>query len=263
MDWSVGNRELAVTVGPLVRASGGTVRSALSAITAEGVRGVQLDATLAGIRPRELDRRARQDLSALIRRSGLIAGGMDCMVPTSHLTTGPHLDRAVAALLAAITLAADLGRLDLSIALPPLADLDDEALDAVLEAADGHAVPLSLHAEHDLAALRTRVVKIGSPQVGIGLDTASCLIAGHDLAAAATRDLGSLRLADATLDRDRQWQRCPVGEGELDLTAAHLAAELTPRRGQPVVVDLARLEAPRQAMAAAVTQWRAHAPQLP
>ncbi|MEM1209544.1 MAG: TIM barrel protein [Planctomycetota bacterium] len=255
--------DLAVTVGPLVRSGGVSVRRALDAIVAAGITGVQLDATLAGTRPRELDRRARQDLLALVRRTGLSLGGLDCFVPTAHLTAGPDLDRAVAALVAAVTLAADLGRTCLSFALPTLDETPRDALDAVLEAADAHAVPLALHAEHDLDALRRLVDSIGSPTVRVGVDAASCLIASREITATATADIGSLRLADARHDRDRQWQRCALGDGELDIPAAHIAAELTPRDGRPVVLDTSRVEHPAAAMREAVAAWQAHAPQLP
>ncbi|MEM9251745.1 MAG: TIM barrel protein [Planctomycetota bacterium] len=255
--------DLAATVGPLVRSGGVGVRRALESIAQAGPAAVQLDATLAGTRPRELDTRARRDLLASVRRRGLEPGGIDCFVPTAHLAGGPDLDRAIAAVCAAIHLAADLGRLCVSLALPPIDDLPGDALDAVLAAADAHDVPLALHAEHDLDALRGLVESIGSPGMRIGVDAASCLIAGIDVAAAATADIASLRLADAKTDRDRQWSRCAVGEGELDVTAAYIAAELTSRGGRPVVLDLTRVEQPGDAMRRAVAAWRAHAPQLP
>jgi len=259
-----GNTRLAPVLRPLVASTDGTVRAAFAAIANQGLADVQLDATLPGTRPRELDRRARHDLLALARRRGLTPSGLDCFVPTAHLTAAaPELDRATAALLAAVTLAADLGRLPLSLALPPLDELAPDAFDALLEAADAHAVPLALHAEPQLTALRDKLNTLGSPLVRLGIDAASCLIADHDLNAAAASDIASLRLADAIRDRDRQWQRCPLGQGDLDLTAAYLAAELTPRLGQPVLLDLSRLDNPRAALSTAVRQWHDHAPQLP
>ncbi|MEO0586379.1 MAG: hypothetical protein AAF078_01945, partial [Planctomycetota bacterium] len=195
-----GSSDLAPTVGALVRDGGGTVRAALRAIAGAGLGHVQLDATLRGTRPRELDGRARKDLAATCTRAGLTMAGLDCFVPVSHLEPGADVDRATAALLGAVELAADLGRLCVSFAVPAMEAVDQDALDAVVEAADGHGVTLAVHGERD-DATRAWVAELGSPTVLLGVDAASALIAGRDLAAEATADIGTLRLADAARDR--------------------------------------------------------------
>jgi len=175
----------------------------------------------------------------------------------------PRLDQATAALLAAVSLAADLGRLTLSFALPPLDDVDRAALDAILEAADGHDVPLAFHAERDINHLRRWIDALGSPLYRVGIDTASCLVNDMKIGQAITVDIGSLRLADATRDIDDQWQRCPLGEGDLDLATARILADLSPRHHQPVILDLGRFSGSVRSLQWAVHAWRAQTPKLP
>ncbi|MEM6333096.1 MAG: hypothetical protein AAF823_07130 [Planctomycetota bacterium] len=256
-----GNTDLAPTVGALVRDGGVAVRAAIRGIAEAGLGHVQLDATLRGTRPRELDGRARKDLAAACTRAGLAMAGLDCFVPARHLEPGADVDRATAALLGAVGLAADLGRLCVSFAVPAMEAVDRDALGAVVEAADGHGVTLAVHGEQD-AATRAWVAELGSPTVRLGVDAASVLVAGGDVAAEATAEIGSLRLADAARDRDGQWARCAVGSGEVDVTAAWLAAELTSRGGRAVVLDLSRVERAGDAMVAGAAAWREHAPRV-
>ena len=77
---------LAPTVGPMVRSAfpgsgGGSLRRALNEIAGRGFTAVQLDATLAGIRPRDLSRTGRKDLTALLMRGGLRLAGLDLFIP--------------------------------------------------------------------------------------------------------------------------------------------------------------------------------------
>ncbi|MBL8764329.1 MAG: hypothetical protein JNM07_08680 [Phycisphaerae bacterium] len=77
-----------------------------------GFRAVQLDAAAAGGRPRELDRSARRDLAALLRRRELVLSGLDLMIPPEHFVSPAHADRAASALLAALELASELAALN-------------------------------------------------------------------------------------------------------------------------------------------------------
>ena len=137
---------LAPTLRPLVVATDGTVRAALDQVRKLGFPAVQLDATLAGIRPRELSPRARKDLAALFARNDVQIAGIDLFLPRAHYVDAQHLDRAVAATIGAIELAADLGRVTVSLSLP-VSDLKDDVKSALVEAADGHGVRLAVHAE--------------------------------------------------------------------------------------------------------------------
>ena len=85
------------------------MQAALRRMAEVGIPAVQLDATLSGIRPRELSPRTRKDLAALIQRQGLRLAGLDLFIPRSHYLESDRQDRAITAALAAIELAADLG----------------------------------------------------------------------------------------------------------------------------------------------------------
>lgn len=84
------------------------VRSAIGWVAGVGFRSVHLDAAAPEIRARDLDRSGRRDLAAAVRRASLGFTGLDLWIPAEHFEPGEHADRAHAALLGAIDLAADL-----------------------------------------------------------------------------------------------------------------------------------------------------------
>ncbi|HEX7009165.1 MAG TPA: TIM barrel protein, partial [Phycisphaeraceae bacterium] len=227
---------LSPTLTPMVRRSGGTVQAALARLTRMGFGWVQLDATLAGIRPRELNQRARKDLLALLNRQGIQAGGIDLFIPRRHYLSSQHVDRAVAATIGAIELAADLGRLPLSLALP-VQGLADDVRAALVEAADGRGVRLAVHAEDQAEALRSWVESVDLWTLGVAVDPAALLARGQDPAAYVQRwgkRLAVARLSDLEAggvvgegDADAAGAvRCAVGQGELDLTSYRVAVDL-------------------------------------
>lgn len=227
---------LAPTLAPVVRQTDGTVRNAVERLVTAGFGAVQLDATLAGVRPRELDRRARQDLLALLARRGVTAAGIDLFIPRRDFIDQTRIDRAMAATFAAVEYAADLGRLPLSVALP-VEDLSDEIRAALVEAADGHGVRLAVHAEDQPDALRDWIETVADPVLGMGLDPAALLTAKDDPVAKAMTHGGHLtvgRLSDAGTDA----VRCAVGRGELDVDAYRVSLDLAKGRTGPVVLDL-------------------------
>ncbi len=73
------------------------VRAQLSATSALGFRAVQLDVTHPQCRPRSLDRSARRDVAAALRRYELLLSGVDLLIPQRHFVEVTHLDRALAA----------------------------------------------------------------------------------------------------------------------------------------------------------------------
>jgi sugar phosphate isomerase/epimerase len=159
---------------------------------------VQLDATAPGIRPRELDRSARRDLAALLRRLRLGVSGLDLWIPTEHFLDAARAERATEAALNAIAMAGELARLAesasgavVSLALSPEVPAP---LHSVLERqADQHGVDLADHAIRDTHPEP-------DARIGIGIDPASLLLAGKDPAAAAAkagRALKCVRLSDA------------------------------------------------------------------
>lgn len=212
---------LAPTLAPLETPP----QAAFRRLASLGFRRVQLSATQAGLRPRELDGSARRDLVVTLRRREIEVGGVDLWIPPSHFGEAARVDRAVAAVVEAIRLAADLGRCPVSLELPAgeeaegvIASLRDTAMHHGVALAD-HAVPAR--------------VREG---VGLGIDPVAWLADGADPVegvVTAEDRLVSARLCDLV----RGGLRGAVGEdgGRLDL-AAYRAA-LTMRGEAAVVVD--------------------------
>ncbi|MCC7146805.1 MAG: hypothetical protein IT443_10190 [Phycisphaeraceae bacterium] len=249
---------LAPTLTPLVKQTGGTVRGALAALSEKGFTAAQLDATLPGVRPRELDQRARRDLAGTFVRSGVQLAGLDLFIPPAHFAQSDKIDRAMAATLAGIQLAADLGRLPLSLALAPK-ELSDDAKTALVEAADGCGIRLAIHAEHQFDDLLAWVKQVDLPILGIGLDPVPLLAGGQDPAQVAARHSAHLvcaRLGDwQSRSAPADGQRCAPGSGNLDLIPYRMTLDLATGRAGPVVLDLTNLTDPLLACSQAARAW--------
>lgn len=228
---------------------GPEVRALLSWVRSLGVPAVQLNAATPGVRPRDLDRSARRDLAATIRREGLTCSGLDLWIPAAHFADPARCERAVEAVVATVELAYDLGLLAsgsvvsssaaagrrspvVSIELP--ADPAPDVLRTIAERAAGRGVRVADH------AWPVRETPSGLPAIGIGIDPAAVLRAGADpsgAAAAAGRRLASARLSD--LSRSSMGQRLAPGsaDGRLDVLG-YLAALLAVGYAGPLVVDL-------------------------
>ena len=247
---------LAPTIRQIVEISG-TVTESLGRLAAMGFDAVQLDATLSGIRPRELDRRARKDLLALMARRGVRLGGIDLLIPRRHYAEPEHQDRAMQSTLAAIELAADLGRVALSLALP-VAQMQDDLKHCLVEAADGHGVRLAVHAEDQFDALEAWLCEVDLPAIGAGIDPAALLASSLDPSKAVyqtARRLVTGRLSDRSDLPEAQGTRCAVGSGDLDVSFYRVAMDLAPHRTGPVVLDLRSVSNPLSAAAVAKTAW--------
>lgn len=199
-----------------------------------GFDAVHLNVAAPGVRPRELDRSARRDLAAIIRREGLALSGADLWLPPEHLLTPAHADRALAALTNAIDLIAELSTLVrgigargtrpvLSTLLPP--ELSADALDILASAAEHAGIRIADHA----LPPREPNPRI-EPALGIGIDPAAALAAGHDPAALVSRladRLASARLSD--ISRTLGGGRVTPGskDGKLDLLAYAVALTTT------------------------------------
>lgn len=202
-----------------------------------------------GMRPRGLDRSARRDLAAQVRRNDLLVSGIDLPIPASHFMSSADADRAIAATVGALELMADLagvsmGRGYVSVTLPA----DDEKgvvgsfLPPLREASERFGVPLA-----DAAW-----------PAGVGpvsLDCAGVLASGDDIAAAVVgiaERVAAVRLADLAGSG-----RVPVGEGNLDVVGLRaVAATLLPE--VPVVAHLAGLDRPDRGMRSAKAAWFGH-----
>jgi len=250
---------LAPSLGPLVR-GGLSIRRAMRQLHRLGFTALALDLSLPGLRPRELGRYDRRELVASCRREGLEIAGAELFIPRSHYLESEHLDRALAATGEAITMAADLGRVPLSVALPVDA-WPAETGDGLLEAADRASAPLAVHAEDQLEALEAWLARAGIPGAGAGLDPASLITAGEDPPPVAARLGASLltaRLSDTRRVRDpAEAPRCVPGTGALELAGWRIACDLAPARVGPVLLDLRHLDPPLRAAAEAARAWEA------
>lgn len=229
-------------------------RAAIEWCAKAGFRAIQLDAAAAGIRPRELDRSARRDIAAVLRRGQLVLSGLDLWIPPEHLTDPSRSGRAIEAIAQAVELSSELTRLGagpaavVSVVLPPT--LSDEAKRGIANHAEQHGARI---ADHTLPAATT-APQPGSP-IGIGLDPAALLLAGQDPAQTAARAgpaLAAARLSDATMVGRAAWGQ---PGGRLDLTA-YLAALAVGGYCRPLVLDLRGLHDQARAARDAITNWR-------
>ncbi|MDX1683319.1 MAG: hypothetical protein R3336_09380, partial [Phycisphaeraceae bacterium] len=164
---------LAPAIGPLVR-SGLSVRQALDRVRAAGFEAITLDGTVRDLRARHLSRQARRDVSATLRRANLEPAGLDLFIPRPEFLQADTVDRALAATLDAIELAADLGNLPVHLALP-VDNLGSQVREALLGRADTCGVTLGVHAEDALDPLEEWIRDSAAAHLGIGLDPAALL----------------------------------------------------------------------------------------
>ncbi len=231
--------------------------------------GMQMLGTIPGLRARELDRAARRDVAAILRREGIVCGGIDLPIPPAHFAEAAHVDRALAAARDAMGLAAELVKLTEAGVMPVVAlwlprPVPMEVIRALASEADitGCAVadltwPMAMptdavdEAESSATASATQVSNL----VGSGLDAAVILMASSDPSATALRHAQTLR--QARLSDARGGKRVSVGRGILDVLAYRVALELTAkdRPSGMVVVDLEGLDDPAVALGAAVAAW--------
>jgi len=219
-------------LAPTLAALGDRPRTAIDRLAGLGFRAVQLSASQPGLRPRELDSSGRRDLKTRLSRLAMAPAGLDLWLPEAHLRDPARVDRAVAAIQAAVELAADLGRIAMSLMLPAREDAVSPItaiLDAVVEKALRFGVPLA-----DCA-----VPPSDRAEVGVGIDPAFWMSHGRNPVEAVrvhADRLRSVRLSDLA----STGERVPAGsteEGRLDLPEYRAALQAHGYDG-PVVVDL-------------------------
>ena len=259
---------LAPTLRPVVAAYGGTVQAAADALQQAKFHAVQLDGTLPGIRARDLDQRARKDLIGVFARRSLQIAGLDLFVPSRHFADPANMDRAMEATLAGIQLAADLGRLTVSIALP-VKQMTDEQKTVLAQAADGHGIGLAIHAEDQIDELLAWIKEVDMPALGAAVDPATVLGRSGDpskLVGRLGKVLKVARLNDLSVQDGSGGSsddgsgmgvglRSIVGAGDLDVVGYRIAVDLASKRTGPVVLDLRGMERPMDAAAEAARQW--------
>lgn len=211
-----------------------------------GFRALHLDASAPGLRPRELDRSARRDLAATLKRNGIGFTGLDLWIPPAHYEDAARSDRALDALGGAITLAGELGslmclgglggvggvgRVAVCVTLP--AGLDGSLRGAIGERGEREGVVIEEYGATEPGAI--------VPPLAPGFDSARAILRGEEPGEAFARvasRLRSIRLNDAD-DTGRR----PLGRGRVDLDAMlALHATLTP--SLPIVTDLRGLHDP-------------------
>ncbi|MDY7109735.1 MAG: TIM barrel protein [Planctomycetota bacterium] len=240
---------LSATFAPLPTAP----RRAFDRLREMGFGHVQLSAAQPGLRPRELDRSARRDLLATLRRRELAVSGLDVWIGPGEFLDPAKMDRAVGAMIEAIELAADLGRCPVSLTLPGRGgDSEEDAPDAgavmaaMIEAAQVRDVPLADHA----------IPVVDREYIGVGIDPAAWLARDEDPATAVSRHadrLVSLRLCDLLTSG----LRGPIGdaqEGRLDVLAYRVAAGLA-AAGRPIVVDARQWSDPWAGLKQTLDAW--------
>lgn len=217
----------------------------------EGLRGVTLDASAPGLRARELDRSARRELTALLRRRELAFVGLDLWIPPKDFLAPEKVDRAVSAALGTIELAGELGTLVgaakpiVSMLFP--AQIDPRTIEPMLESAIRHG---TIVADHRWP-IPTDDVTTNST-LGVGLDPATLLLSG---AAPAAELIGvgdrlrCVRLSDADATG-----RTMVGEGELDVNAFRTAL-MAAHHTAPIVLDVRGVADGEKAVRRGLERW--------
>jgi sugar phosphate isomerase/epimerase len=238
---------------------GSDARSGIRWLSASGVRRVQLNGAASGTRPRDLDRSARRDLAATLRREELGFTGLDLWVPSEHFIEPTRSDRALGAALSAAEMCAEIGALlgerspCLSVALP--ADCPRDVTDALSAAAESSGI---LIADHAWPWDRARLA--GDGPIGVGLDPVAPIIGGEDPALVAARAgsrLFSARLSDVSSSGGGGGAgRAPAGGpgSRLDVLT-YRAALVTIGYERDVVVDLRGLTDPAAGLAQAMESW--------
>lgn len=233
-----------------------------------GVRGVQIDATRSGLRAREMDRSARRDLAALMRRLQIACSGLDVFVPSEHFLDAQTQDRAVASVVGAIELAAELrglgavgaagvGAAELSVSVLLPRELPMDVAGMIESAADREGVRVADH------CLPLRETKAGeqsraSEVIGVGIDPAALLSAGESPAKAAARLGGRVVLARVSdVLRGVAGVRCVPGAsaGSLEVEAYRATLGVIGYRGL-AVLDLRGVSGGLENVEEAVKRWR-------
>lgn len=250
---------LSAGIAPLLERDGmrSNAADALSTIARIGYRAVQWSATVAGVRPRDLDDGARRGLRSELRRLELACSGVDVWIPPGHFLDAATIDRAVDALRDAIEFAAALAepgreRPVVCTMLPSLAERKAVVSSAAL---DDAVRTIASIAEREGILVADHAVEADA-RLAVGVDPPAAFASSADpvaLVAQAGARLASARLVDLF----RSGLRGPVGEpGEARLDLDHYRAALDVvgfRR--PLVVDARQWRDPRGGLVISVERW--------
>ncbi|MBY0307145.1 MAG: hypothetical protein K2Q09_00240 [Phycisphaerales bacterium] len=224
------------------------LRAGLALARAGGCGAVQLDGSSGGMRARELDRSARRDVAATLKREGVAFSGVDLWVPERHFAEAAHVDRALRAVVEACGLAGELAKLTdaesrVSVCVTVAKSAAPAAVAAIGGAAMGAGVVVADYGPGE------RVVE---DSIGAGFDPAAELAAGRDPLARLGEMGGTV--ADARLTDSTRVGRCAVGDGSLDVRAYRAVLE-TVTAVRWVVVDVRGVSRGAGAVGGAVGAW--------
>lgn len=217
-----------------VHAPANSARGLLDWFSGAGARAVVLDAVHPEIRPRDLGRSARRDLAAAIRRSELEWKGVDVFVPTAHLASREHSDRAVAAIVGAIELASELSTLQIGSGAVVTFDLPDEPADGVVR---------EIASAADRLGVSVACLKDGHAGLGRAVDLDALAEAGVDaVGAVASAATAQVRWGGPRVER------------RIDLLSVIGAMAV---RTEPcaAVLDLSKSIEPKRTIGAALAAW--------
>jgi hypothetical protein len=219
-----------------------------------GFESVAIDAANPETRPRLLDRSARRDLAAALRRSELSSAGVELWIPAAHLSDPARADHAAMALVAALELAAELAALTQGqpCLITTLRSEREEELSPVARSVLDLLVARATSVGAEIAEAGWPAIPsdAASPH-GVALDPAAVIARGEDPVTALASLHGSGTLRAIRLNDLGRAGRVPVadGSGRLDAEAyAITAAALNVR--QPFVLDLAGIDPETQESAA-------------
>lgn len=241
-------KDLSISLAGLTPESGAWPgpRDAIEWVSTSGIRAIQLDAAMPGLRPRELDSSARKGVVSLLKRLELAFTGVDLWIPPEHFVRPDTQQRAVDAVDAALAFANDLKGLE----VPPTVSL------RFPEEGGGWKVHLEtaaakigvMIADHAAGAPATNAASA----IGAGVDPAAELERGRDPASVVAR-LG-IGLVSARLSDYGSMKRTTVGRGSLDLMA-YGAALATIQFARPLVLDVRGVEKGQESVAEATAAW--------
>lgn len=232
---------LSATLGAL-----GEPQAALEWLARMGFGAVQLSASQAGLRPRELDASARRGVRERLRRLELAPSGIDLWIPVEHFAAADTVSRAIDAFAATIAFAEFLGRIGVSCVLPA-PESAPEARRSVIEEAARRGVRLADFAEG---------AKAEGP-VGAGVDQSRCRAASRstvEAIACAGASLAAVRIGSTSADG----RSAPIEPGSMaafELAEIRLAIEVGGAHLTPVA-DARSWPDPPAGLASTIDAWR-------
>lgn len=223
------------------------MREQIAWAAATGFRAVQLNAAAPGARPRDLDRSARRDLAAVLRRSELTLSGVDLWIPPAHFSDPARNDKAVGAVMDALAFASEVaalcaGRPTVSLNLPSNREGARSVVAAMAVRCQEVGARIADHTWPPDAELDPET------PVGVGLDPAAVFLSGAERAPEEEILRLGPRLASVRLTDLASTGRVVPGAGRLDLLS-YLVSAISAPEGQPLVLDLQGLATQHEAAA--------------